>query len=224
MMSEIPDLENQLKVAKNRLETVATALKAKFQGDGLEEWHVSHQEVLRAERRLAAAKGEEYAEQCDFPLKWDAGAPMPHLMVNDHNALLAFLLSEPNPAWDGTYLTLKSPKNIAPEPLALVEFERCLIAKLGGPNDEVFEGHPLFGRGGDAYAAQRVVNSRWIQQLQAINSVHSQYDPKYWVGLNHYVFWFHDSTFECIAKKYTVTTYRITFREMLDIMVERLIA
>lgn len=77
-----------------------------------------------------AAKGEEYAELCGFPLKWDTGAPMPHLMANDNRALLAFLLSEPDPAWDGSYVTIKSPADEGPEPLTLVEFDLCISAML----------------------------------------------------------------------------------------------
>ncbi len=85
-----------------------TALAPKHKGGEWEEYHEAHQEVLHLERQLAAAKAEEYAEPCDFPLRWDAGAPMPHLMVNDNRALLAFFLSEPDPNWDGTYVTIKS--------------------------------------------------------------------------------------------------------------------
>ena len=51
------------------------------------------------------------------------------------------------------------------ESLALVEFVGCVSARLGSPNDEVFEGHPLSGKGLDGYTAQRVVNSRWLAEL-----------------------------------------------------------
>lgn len=171
-MIGIPELELRLRAAGERCQRAIAARASKYKGGEWEEYHAAHQEVLRLERSLAAAKSEEYAEPCGFPLKWGAGAPMPHLMVNDNRALLASLLSEPAPAWDGNYVTIKSPTNEQPEPLGLVEFDGCISAKLGAPNDEVFEGHPLNGRGLEGYTAQRVVNSRWQKELEAINSVH----------------------------------------------------
>ena len=165
-------------------------------------------------------KGDEYAESIAFPLRWDIGAPLPHLFVNDHKALLAFLLSEPDPTWDGSYVTIKSPAAEHPEPLGLVEFEGCSSAKLGSPNDEVFGGHPLEGRGLECYAAQRVVNSRWLKEVERINSVHPHYRPEAWRDLQHYIFWFHDSTFECLAKSFKVEVHRIPFRDLLSQMVE----
>ncbi len=139
-MTNIHELERSLQVAVERLQRVISALAPKHKAGEWEEYHAANQEVLLLERQLAAATGEEFAEPCGFPLKCDAGAPMPHLMVNDNRALLAFLLSEPDPAWDGSYVTIKSPADDRPEALGLVEFDHCISARLGAPNDEVFEG------------------------------------------------------------------------------------
>src|ERR1700730_5148977 len=100
-MSEVQDLETSLKIARERLQRALAALGPKHKGGEWEEYRAANQEVLLLERRLSAAKGEEYAEPCGFPLKWDTGAPMPQLMVNDNRTFLAFLLGEQNPAWDG---------------------------------------------------------------------------------------------------------------------------
>jgi hypothetical protein len=221
---DINDLEQRLKAAAERLQRAIAGLAPKHEGGEWEEYRAAQQGVLRLERQVAAAKGQEYAEPCDFPLKWDTGAPMPHLMVNDNRALLAFLVSEPDAAWDGTYVTLKSPADEGPEPLALVEFNPCNSAKLGAPNDEVFEGHPLNGKGLEPFTAQRVVNSRWLKEIEAINSVHRMYRPETWRRRTHFIFWFHDSTFECIAQSYKVETHRISMKELLGVMVERLIS
>ncbi|HBI42878.1 MAG TPA: hypothetical protein DDY78_08470 [Planctomycetales bacterium] len=223
-MNDIHDLERRLRIAGERLKRAAAAMAPKHKGGEWEEYRAAHQEVLLLERQLAAANREEYAESCGFPLTWDAGAPMPHLMVNDNRALLAFLLNEPDPAWDGSYVTVKSASDEGPDLLALVEFEHCGSAKLGSPNDEVFEGHPLNGKGLEAYGAQRVVNSRWLKEIEAINSVHRMYRPERWNDLHHFIFWFHDSTFECIARSYKVETYRTRMKELLGLMVERLIS
>jgi hypothetical protein len=193
-------------------------------GDGMEEYWVAHAELLQWERKLAAAKGEEYAVPLDFPVQWDIGAPLPHLLANDYRALLSFYLREPDPDWDGTYVTMKDPRQGSVESLALVEFKLCYSARLGVPNDEVFDGHPLAGKGLDGYTAQLVKNSRWLREMEAINRGHHRYNPDSWRDLNHYVFWFHDSTFECVAKSYTVECYRESMADMLARMAQRLLA
>jgi hypothetical protein len=223
-MNEIQNLERLLNLANKRFERASAALAPKHKGGESEEYRAAHKEVLSLERELAAKKGEEYAEPCGFPLKWDAGAPMPHLMANDNRALLAFLLREPDPNWDGSSVTIKSLADEQPEPLALVEFEHCISARLGAPNDEVFAGHPLSGKGLEAYEAQRVVNSRWVKEIERINSVHPMYRPESWHSLNQFIFWFHDSTFECIARSFKVETHRTSMKALLNVMLERLIS
>ncbi|MGE3407540.1 MAG: hypothetical protein AB7I37_12045 [Pirellulales bacterium] len=223
-MNEIPDLECRLENARARLKRASAALAPKHKGGEWEEYHAADQEVLLLERHLAAARGEEYAEPCYFPLKWDIGAPMPQLLVNDYRAFLAFLVRESDPNWDGSYVTIKSARDQQSKPLGLVEFEHCISARLGAPNDEVFEGHPLNGKGLEAYQAQRVVNSRWLKEIEAINSVHHMYRPESWQDLSHYIFWFHDSTFECIARSFKVESHRMSMKELLGLMVERLVA
>src|SRR5262245_3031305 len=195
-MTQIAELEQKLAEAKERLAKALKALAPKHKGGEMEQFRAAHSVVLTLEREVAGAKGEEYAVPLDFPVKWDTGAPLPHLFVSDNRALLTFYLSEPDPKWDGTYVTVKDPSDGCTEPLALVEFERCHSAKLGGPNDEVFGGHPLYGRGLEGYEAQLVQNSGWVRELEKINSVHRMYNPASWRDLKHYIFWFHDSTFE----------------------------
>jgi hypothetical protein len=222
-MTDIERLERDLKAANERLDVACKALAPRHKGGEWEEFDAASESVLRLERQLAATRGEEYADVLEFPVKWDIGAPLPQLLVNDYRALLAFLMNEPDPNWDGSYVTIKDPVSDQFERIAVVEFEHCISAKLGGPNDEVFEGHPLSGRGLKAYTAQLVVNSRWIKELETINSVHSMYRSDYWRDLKHFVFWFHDSTFECVAKAFRVDTFRASMKAVLAQMVDRLI-
>lgn len=220
----IYEFEQQLLRAQERLRRAWFDVRY---GGGTEAWaeyREANQEVRRAERLVAASKGEEYAEPFRLPVKWDRGAPLPQLVRNDYRALLTFVVSMPDPDWDGTYIQIKSPKSEAAECLALVEFESCRSAKLGTPNDEVLSGHPLSGKGLHSYTAQRVVNSRWIKELQQINSVHRGYRASDWQELNHFVFWFHDSTFECVAKSFRVEVHELSFSEMLHLMVDRALA
>jgi hypothetical protein len=231
-MADAHELEKLLDQANERFARATEVMAPKHPGDGwdlrqggmLAEYHAALDEVKHFERKLAAARGEEYLEPLDFPVKWCAGAPMPQLFVNDYRALLAFRLHERDPNWDGSYITLKSASSEQPERVAVVEFERCHSAKLGGPNDEVFEGHPLSRKGLVAYSAQQVVNSRWIKELEGINSVHHMYRPESWRDLHHYVFWFHDSTFECVARSFSVQVYRESMKSVLARMLERLVS
>ncbi len=173
---------------------------------------------------LPEPAGPEVAEPLDFPVRWDTGAPMPHLLVGTAHAYLVFYLPLDYPDWDGTNPRGRKPETDPAEPIAVVEFHGCVSAKLGAPNDEVFSGHPLWGKGLEPYSAQVVRNSRWIAELEAINKVHPQYQPEFWDSLNHYVFWFHDETFECVAKSYEVEVLASTLPDVLETVARRLLA
>jgi len=155
--------------------------------------------LLKAERALAAAEHEPHAVPVAFPLPWDAGAPLPHLLQNDNRALLVFILSD---AEDTNHL-------------GVVEFQRCICTKMGTPNDEVFHGHPLSGKGLELYCALEVKNSRWISELEAVNAVHRSYRAERWRDLKHYIFGFHDCTFECVAEGFSVDRRVATIRDVL---------
>jgi hypothetical protein len=215
------EIEQRLVAAQKRFDQASQALRADWQAKEEAQYWAAHDAVLVLERQLAAAKGEV---PLDFPVKWDAGCPLPHLLCNDYKALLAFILREPKPGSDGSSVEMVSPADEKARPLALVEFNPCVAAKLGSPNDEVFDGHPLQGRGLDGYTAQKVVNSRWLAEIEAINKVHHCYNPASWRERNHYIFWFHDTTFECIAKSFTLEVYRESRSAMLARMCQRLLS
>jgi hypothetical protein len=148
---------------------------------------------------------------------------LPHLLCSSHHAFLIFLLNEPDPAWDGTYVTIKDPASGAVEPLALVEFQGATV-KFGSPNDEVMRGHPLHGKGLMPYAAHHVMNSRWARELEEINKVHSRYDPDHWKDLKHYLFAFHDETFECLARDHKVEVYRTSMKDLVALVAQRMMS
>ncbi|HEY5921768.1 MAG TPA: hypothetical protein VIV11_08860 [Kofleriaceae bacterium] len=217
------DLEQQLAAARARRDAAQKALASKHKGGEWDEYRAADKALLAAERELAAARNEEHAVPLEFPVEWDRGAPLPQLLVNDYRALLLFFAKVPDPKWDGTYVTIKDPSSNQSEALALVEFKHCLSAKLGSPNDEVFHGHPLAGKGLEGYTAQLVKSSRWIAEIQKINSVHAGYRADAWVKPNHYVFWFHDTTFECIAEAFEVELHQCSMSELLAQASRRLI-
>jgi hypothetical protein len=119
-------------------------------------------------------------------------------------------------------VTVKDPAAEGSEPLAIVEFERCYAHRFGGPNDEVIEGHPLYGRGLQWCRAHEVINSRWLAAEQAINSVHRGYRPEAWTKRKHYMLAFHDECFECLAEGCKVELARCSFREAADLVTDRL--
>src|SRR5919205_482975 len=118
------------------------------------------------------------------------GAPMPVVLSDEFKVLLVYIVQEtPADVDPGT----------ADEPLALVEFTGYRSYMFGGLNDEAFHGHPLATRGLYPYGAFQIENSSWIRQLEKMNSVHPSHNPGRFARLRHYVFSFHDSTFECVA-------------------------
>lgn len=149
----------------------------------------------------------------------DIGAPLPMVLCDEGNLTLAYLVSEPDPAWDGSYVTVVTPES---EELAVacVRFKRPSAHMFGPPNDEAFAGHPLSARGLHPYAVFEVQNSSWIRKLERMSSVHPYHNPKQFLkGLRHFVFAFHDSTFECIAGGFEVQTFRGSMKSALRYMV-----
>jgi hypothetical protein len=158
-------------------------------------------------------------ELSDVP-RPDVGAPLPQMLVTEHRLLLAYLVSEPDPDWDGTYVNIISPEtnDLA---VALVDFHLPYAHMFGPPNDEAFDGHPLASRGLHPYAVFEVMGSSWIRKLERMNSVHRCHNKQqFMANRRHVVFAFHDTTFECVAKGFTVQTFRGSMRKAFARMVE----
>lgn len=149
----------------------------------------------------------------------DIGAPLPMLLCDEHQVLLAYLVSEPDPRWDGSYATVVSPESEGMA-VACVQFKRPSAHMFGPPNDEAFSGHPLAARGLRPYRVFEVQNSSWIRKLERMNSVHHRHDrARFLEGLRHFVFAFHDSTFECVADWFEVEVIRGSMHSALNHMV-----
>ncbi|MBX3085625.1 MAG: hypothetical protein KF716_28570 [Anaerolineae bacterium] len=202
------DFEQRLLSAQNRLKKATAALAPKHIGGEWEAYQAAYQEVISLERQIAAIKNESLAVPIEFPVAWDCGAPLPVVISNNWRTFLIFLSAEADE--DGNF------------PFALVEFKRSASVKFGSPNDEVFRGHPLYGRGLEPYTAQRVINSAWITELENINKVHHGYSPDMWRSLIHYVSWFHDSTFECVAASFVVEIFHESLLQIMTRIHDRL--
>jgi len=213
--ASVTELQSALAAAQTRLKLAVQALAPKHKGGELDEFVAAEEALLAEERALAAAQNEPHAVPIEFPVQWDPGAPLPYLLQSDYRTFLVFLLRDVDPEWDGTYVNIRRADDPSPSNLAVVEFKRCICTKMGTPNDEVFRGHPLNGRGFRGYCPLRVKNSLWIKELEAINSIHNGYRPESWSNLNHYIFGFHDSTFECVAESFIVEGRATTIPEVL---------
>lgn len=217
------DLESALAAAKR---TLSALLERAAQGVAIADFsalRAASEACLVAERNLGIARGEETAVALEWLPRWSTGAAMPHVVANSHRTIVIYLAETPDPRWDGSYATMKDPSQTGDENLALVQFDRTVAHRIGSPNDEVIQGHPLHGRGLQAYAAHRIVNSKWIAELQAINSVHAGYRSETWATLIHYLLFFHDETFECIAPVHKIEPFRGSFRSALALACLRLL-
>jgi hypothetical protein len=214
--STIASLERAMELANLRLNEAQERVRFRFCAEEMNAYETMLQTALMAERELAAARGEEFLIPLEFPAVWDKGTPKPCLLQSEQKAFLTFFLTKDRFDWEkSTFVPIQDQADPSQRNIAVVDFRRCVVAKMGDPNDEVHHGHSWNGKGLDSYTAQRVVNSRWIDEIQTINRVHQCFDPDFWKTLNHYVLWFHDSTFECIAQSFHVTFPEKSFSEIL---------
>lgn len=101
------------------------------------------------------------------------------------------------------------------EPVALVEFTHAMAHMFGPPNDEAFSGHPLASRGVGPYSVHEVHHSSWIRRLERMNAVHPYHRPERFAHYRHFIFAFHDTTFECIAETFSITVHTGSVAEVL---------
>jgi len=189
-------LERELTEARSKAPAAFAEYTSTWQDELRVEARGAQADVLVAERRLAAAKGEPYAIPAEFPIRWSVGAPMPFVMTDGHRTFLTFYVDVPDPEWDGTSTNVVSPASPDAYSLCAVTIDRCVWHRFGVPSEETVERHPLMGKGLQPYTAQVIVNSPWLDEYRAFQG--SVDDPT--DDLKHFAFWFHDDSFECLAE------------------------
>jgi hypothetical protein len=152
----------------------------------------------------------------DAPLP-DSGASLPFLMSDENRVLLAYMVSESDEAVCSNVRMMTADSKGY---VALVEFSQPLAHMFGPPSDETFLGHPLAERGLRPYGVFEVLDSSWIRQLEGMNKRHSRHSHSR-SALRHYIFSFHDSTFECIAKVLAVNLREGSLRDVMFEMLQR---
>lgn len=147
------------------------------------------------------------------------GAPLPFVIADEGCVVLAYYIE------NGSRPLAGIPRIAGPidsdEPVAIVRFDRG-SHMFGPPNDEAFSGHPLSGRGLKPYGAFRIKDSSWIRKLERMNLVHAKRRPERYRKLQHLVFTFHDSTFECVCEGFDVRIGQGSIHDVLPEMVKLL--
>lgn len=58
-------------------------------------------------------------------------------------------------------------------------------------------------RGLQWYRVQEVERSSWVRSLCRLNMASGRHDADYYADQRHFIFAFHDITFECLARGYS---------------------
>lgn len=123
------------------------------------------------------------------------GAPCPVILSDEHNLFVAYYMQEQSEGFEF-------------EAIGLVKFKGFHSYKFGAPNDEAFQGHPLSENGLEPYGTFKIQNSTWVQELCKQNSVHPYHSDEIFRNLIHFVWSFHDTTLEVVAKSYEFSLHQ----------------
>lgn len=153
---------------------------------------------------------KEKARRIEWEFPWSTGAPCPLVLSSGYKTFL-------------TYFTQDGDNSSAYESIAIVEFRLCHSHRFGIVNDEAASGHPLYGKGLEVYGAHEIENSKWISELKDIHRVHPYYLEGRWDKRKHYLLFFHDEIFECVAEGYSIEKRTATLEEISIEITKKLI-
>jgi len=170
----------------------------------------AYRALAEAQRALAAAKGEEYAVPVDIGFVPEAAVSEPVVLQTDQKTILTFSAVRPMP--DGKR------QNVG---YGIVEFDLCHLTKFGYPNDEALPGHPLHNKGLAKYGVYEVKNSLWTKLLTEQNRICFPKTPD--STSKHFIFTFHDSTFECIARSFSATLSSESYGQIFSVLAKKVL-
>lgn len=199
----LSELEARLALAELKLQQHLQSRR----GDSKEFWSLS-ESVKVAEREFAAAKGEPYAVPYEIGFTPESAVPEPVVLQTETFIFLTF-----------SAVKLMPEGNFHSAGYAIIEFDVCSQSKFGYPNDEALDGHPLCSKGLDAYGVYEVINSAWVRLLTEQNRVSFPNTPD--STSRHFIFTFHDSTFECIARSLNATLSQEPFPRIFEQLVKK---
>jgi hypothetical protein len=123
------------------------------------------------------------------PPQMDTGSPCPAIHSDEHRLLCAYYVGD----------------RVMPHgTVAVLRFEGVLQFRLGYPNDEALQGHPLAKFKLEPYAAYLVENSPLIAEIENQNRVHPAFRPGMYSKFRHWIITFHDETLEVVAQRAAV--------------------
>lgn len=144
----------------------------------------------------------------------DIGAPTPTVLSNELNVYLIFYINKTDPNWDGKTINVRESTD---EGITTIRFSKYAQFKFGNPNDETISGHELSKYGLQPYTIQEVEESKWITELQNINSVHPYHNDSLFEKYKHFIFFFHDSCFEIVCEEFeTMVNNKPTLKEEIQ--------
>jgi hypothetical protein len=151
-----------------------------------------------------------------------------HLGVTPEAAISGAVLVQTERSTFLTFNAMKKTNRLSPSGryyrenagTAVVEFTFCTVTKFGYPNDEAWDSIPRTK--GLSYGIFEVENSEWKLQLSQLNR-HSFPNTKEWSG-RHFLFLFHDSSFECIAKDMNLDIMTEPYAEVFQKITNRIIS
>jgi hypothetical protein len=140
----------------------------------------------------ANVKRLEGVPPCEF------GAPLPAVMADDWRVTLFYVVEEIDEDWDGMTVSVIG-SNTPDRGIAVIRFARPHAHFLGPPDEEVIHTHPYAALGLSPCNAFEVEHSDWIAALCARSRRSSRHAEARFEALRHFIFTFHDTTFEILA-------------------------
>lgn len=162
-------------------------------------WEKRWRRMLELQRHIAGYRGEEYAESIRL------GVPLGF----EWNAVLGF----------GTATLLAALDRPADLSVA-IKFDGVQGTKMEALNDEVFEEHPMYGRGLDIMGPHVVVNSGWRAAIHDGMKSHPSYKKFLWDRMKHFLFRDKGGDFHCLASGFTVVHLAVSISDLRRLLSE----
>lgn len=127
----------------------------------------------------------------------NVGAPLPIILSDERSTILLFYL-------EGSHVNSndESPRSVSQESsdmnVCAISFLGSYDQRFGPPDENEIYFHPMASIGLEPYSAFELAPSEWADKMTFTND------------LRHYIFTFHDSTFEILARSYSIEVIRET--------------
>lgn len=118
-----------------------------------------------------------------IPFLIDPGGTDPVIKADEHNLEVSFYL-------------------LNSDDRGKIKFSSVLQFTFGYPNEEVISGHRYAKLGLSPFEFVEVKDSEIIKSIVSANRIHPYHRAEQFKDYKHYVFPFHDTTLEIIAKSY----------------------